>query len=137
MVAVATLSNQSALAGLPRTALALFTSDSARDFACDVLRAAGVLSVLPASERKNDCPHVDVIVTDWPQGEDIDSYVEGLRNSNGARRDTPILMLTNREGRADLQAARAAGVDAYVVKPVSPALLKHRLAKLAGNSRDR
>ena len=41
------------------------------------------------------------------------------------------MFLTSRDSRADLDAARRAGVDAYVVNPVSPALLKHRLCRLS------
>lgn len=116
----------------PRTALAVFRAESARDFACDVLRAAGILSVLPAAEA-TDCAasHVDVIVTDWPDDESLDEHIAHLRSrNNGACRDTPVVMLTAREGRADLEAARRAGVAAYVVAPISPVMLKHRLARL-------
>ena len=61
---------------MPRTALAAFTADSARDFACDVLRAAGVVSVVPAGGGRDALrtardQHIDVIVTDWP-GDDIE-----------------------------------------------------------------
>jgi AmiR/NasT family two-component response regulator len=120
----------------PRTALAVFRADSARAFACDVLRAAGVVSVLPAAEA-SDCTaqDVDVIVTDWPDDESLDEHIAHLRaRGNGARRDTPVVMLTARESRADLEAARRAGVAAYVVAPVSPVMLKHRLARLVGGN---
>lgn len=109
----------------PRTALAVFRTDSARDSACDVLRAAGVVSVVPAAGACDDA-HYDIIVTDWPENGDLGDYVSGLRRST----NTPVLLLTARESRADLDAARRAGVDAYVVAPVSAAMLKHRLARL-------
>ncbi|MDX2235217.1 MAG: hypothetical protein NW200_12035 [Hyphomonadaceae bacterium] len=123
---------------LPRTALAVFATEGARAFACDVLRAAGVTDVTPACgpacERAADTG-VDVIVTDWPARGDIGDHIDALRrDTNGARRDTPVVLLTSRDGRADIVAARAAGVNAYVVKPVSPAMLKHRLAKIATNA---
>lgn len=125
---------------LPRTALAAFSADAARDFACDVLRAAGVISVLPsgggrdamASAQKTP---VDIIVTDWPDGDlALEDFVRGLRTCNHVGRDTPVVLLTAREGRADIDAARDAGVSAVVVKPVSPALLKHRLAAVVTNA---
>lgn len=117
----------------PRTALAAFGTESARAFACDVLRAAGVAHVVPTGGAHGT---VDVIVTDWPpRGDDIGAHIDALRrDTNGARRDTPVIMLTARESRADLDAARRAGVDAYVVKPVSPAMLKRRLAKILTNA---
>lgn len=123
-----------AAALLPRTALAAFDSDAARDFACDVLRAAGVASV--ESSGRDGAAHApaEVIFTDWPPGGDIGAHIIALRAGNGERRDAPVVMLTARESRADLDAARAAGVAAYVVKPVSPAMLKSRLAKLASNA---
>lgn len=129
----------SALASLfhaPRTALAVFRSQAARDFACEVLRAAGVVSVVPAAEV-GDCAaaNVDLIVTDWPDGESLDAHIADLRaRNNGDRGDTPVVMLTMRESRADLDAARRAGVDAYVVAPISPAMLKHRLSRLFGQA---
>lgn len=132
MPAVASISNV-----VPRTALAVFPTDSARDFACDVLRAAGVVSVVPGVEPRGAHQPVDLIVTDWPAGNDIGAHIEALRASNGDRRDTPVVLLTAREGRADVDAARAAGVDAYLVKPVSAAMLKCRLSKIAGNGRGR
>lgn len=127
------------VATLPRTALAAFSADSARDFACEVLRAAGILSVLPcaggrAAMQSARDSHVDLIVTDWPEDNlALGDFVRGLRE--GAHRQTPVVLLTAREGRADLDAAREAGVNAVVVKPVSAALLKHRLAALVVNAR--
>jgi CheY-like chemotaxis protein len=126
---------------LPKTALAAFALDSARDFACDVLRAAGIVSVVPAGGVRDavrtaqDQP-IDIIVTDWPtDGTDLGNFLDALRTSaNGARRDTPVMFLTSRDGRADLDAARQAGVDAYVVSPVSPAMLKHRLSRMPTNA---
>lgn len=128
------------IANLPRTALAAFSADNARDFACDVLRAAGVVSVLPsgggrdamASAQMNP---VDVIVTDWPENDiALGDFVQSLRVGNRVGRDTPVVLLTAREGRADLDAAREAGVSAVVVKPVSAALMKHRLAAVITNA---
>ncbi len=125
---------------LPRTALAAFTAESARDFACDVLRAAGIVSVLPSgggreAVRSAKEQQVDLIVTDWPEGDmALPEFVQSLRESNSVGRSTPVVLLTAREGRADLDAARDAGVSAVVVKPVSPALLKHRLSAVVTNA---
>jgi CheY-like chemotaxis protein len=117
---------------MPRTALAVFDTPGARDFACQMLRAAGVAEVTTGD--RDGSLSADVILTDWPPGGDIGAHVRALRCSNGDRRDAPVVVLTARDARADLHVARAAGVDAYVVKPVSPALLKTRLAKLASNA---
>jgi two-component system chemotaxis response regulator CheY len=128
------------IANLPRTALAAFSADSARDFACDVLRAAGVVSVLPSGGGRDamataQTNQVDVIVTDWPENDiALHDFVRSLRAGNRVGRDTPVVLLTAREGRADLDAARNAGVSAVVVKPVSAALLKHRLAAVVTNA---
>jgi len=131
------------IANLPRTALAAFSADIARDFACDVLRAAGVVSVLPSGGGRDamataQTNPVDIIVTDWPENDiALGEFVQSLRNGNRVGRDTPVVLLTAREGRADLDAARAAGVSAVVVKPVSAALLKHRLAAMVTKARRR
>ena len=122
---------------LPKTALAAFFTDQARDAACAVLRAAGVMNVLPATTSPEpDEAHAasaDVIVTDWPPaGLDLETMLRDLRAKFGhGGAQTPVVMLSHRAGRADVDAARRAGVDAYVVCPVSSALLKHRLARLA------
>ena len=113
------------VATLPRTALAAFTIDSARDFACDVLRAAGIVSVVPAgggrdAVRSAHEQAIDIIVTDWPSDDmDLGDFVDQLRANTNSARHTPVMFLTSRDGRADLDAARQAGVDAYVVSPVS------------------
>ena len=131
------------IANLPRTSLAAFSADIARDFACDVLRAAGVVSVLPSGGGRDamataQTNPVDIIVTDWPENDiALGEFVQSLRNGNRVGRDTPVVLLTAREGRADLDAARAAGVSAVVVKPVSAALLKHRLAAMVTKARRR
>jgi len=128
------------IANLPRTALAAFSADSARDFACDVLRAAGVVSVLPSGGGRDAMASaqvnpVDIIVTDWPENDiALSEFVRTLRAGNRVGRNTPVVLLTAREGRADLDAAREAGVSAVVVKPVSAALMKHRLAAVVTNA---
>lgn len=122
---------------LPRTALAAFFTEQTRDAACAVLRAAGVMNVLPAVSPEDaseaHAKSADVIVTDWPPaGLDLEAMLRDLRAKFGlGGAQTPVVMLSHRAGRADVDAARRAGVDAYVVCPVSSALLKHRLARLA------
>lgn len=121
---------------VPRTALAAFFSDHARDAACAVLRAAGVLNVVPAHQEGSDDapPSADVIVTDWPPpGFELATMLRDLRVRFGHGAETPVVMLSHRDQRTDLDAARRAGVDAYLVFPVSTSVLKHRLMRLPGH----
>lgn len=116
---------------LPRTALAAFFSEKTRDAACGLLRAAGVVNVVPADAEAPGDARADVIVTDWPPlGLDLAAMLAELRAHFGKCARTPVVLISTRDGRADLDEARRAGVNAYVVAPVSSALLKHRLARL-------
>ena len=129
-----------AVATLPRTALAAFSADMARDFACNLLRAAGIVSVLPTGGGQDAvhsarCQSVDIIVTDWPEHDvDLPEFIHALRSGKEGSCNTPVVLLTTREGRADLDAARKAGVSAYMVKPVSTAMMKHWLAAVVKNA---
>jgi CheY-like chemotaxis protein len=54
-----------------------------------------------------------------------------IRALAGNAGKTPIIGISGRSERADEQAARAAGMNAYLVKPVSPAKLAKTLAAVA------
>ena len=50
-----------------------------------------------------------------------------------ALRDVPVILVTARAQRADLQAGQEAGADAYLIKPFSPMELLERVTAMLGN----
>lgn len=74
--------------------------------------------------------HPDVIVLDWMM-----PGMTGIEVCRVLRRDpsldaTRILMLTAKSAPSDIDAARGAGADDYVVKPFAPRELRRRVAEL-------
>jgi CheY-like chemotaxis protein len=105
----------------------------------DVLRAAGVGQIDTATdgERARDMlagcgPHI--IFSDWHM-----PVMGGLELTRTIRRgvlcpdrripnpQVPIVLVTSRRNEADVQAARQAGVNEFVIKPFTPAALLSRL----------
>lgn len=72
-------------------------------------------------------PSIGCVITDWnmPSMNGID-FVRELRTREGGR-DVPILMVTTRSVREDILAAIEAGVNNYIVKPFTPAVLKEKI----------
>ena len=56
---------------------------------------------------------------------------KGIRTLPGSAGKTPVIGISGRSERGDEQAARAAGMNAYLVKPVSPAKLAQTLSTLS------
>ena len=72
-------------------------------------------------------PEIGCVITDWnmPKMTGLE-LVRGLRaHPHGA--SVPILMVTTRSVREDILAAIEAGVNNYIVKPFTPAVLKDKL----------
>lgn len=101
-----------------------------RAIVLEVLRAAGVEDVITArngmeglEEFRRQRPRV--VLVDWVM-EPIDGptfTVLARRADNPLTRSTPIIMLTARSRRQDLEEARAVGVDDVLIKPVNAQLL--------------
>lgn len=60
------------------------------------------------------------------------SFLRRLRSSEGAAATLPALMISTEAGRQDIEDARAAGANYYLVKPISEADLVRHAAVLAG-----
>jgi two-component system chemotaxis response regulator CheY len=75
----------------------------------------------------------DLLIVDINMpGMDGFSFVRDLRRRKEDIAALPILMITTEAGETDIAAARAAGVNYYLVKPVSEADLIRHVAALAG-----
>ena len=75
----------------------------------------------------------DLLIVDVNMpGMDGFSFVRDLRHRKEDISTLPILMITTEAGETDIADARAAGVNYYLVKPVSEADLVRHVAALAG-----
>ena len=75
----------------------------------------------------------DLLIVDVNMpGMDGFSFVRDLRHRQEDVAALPILMITTEAGETDIADARAAGVNYYLVKPVSEADLVRHVAALAG-----
>lgn len=116
------------------TALVLDDNHYERGITLDLLRSMGFKRVLSAAHcveawdilrKKNP----DIVFLDW-----LDDGVSGLdfarriRGSEEApNRAAPIFMLTSRGAQAEVEVARMAGVDGYLLKPISVVALQQRV----------
>jgi len=80
---------------------------------------------------------IDIVITDWQMkimgGIDLAVYLRQSIDSPG--RMVPIVMLTARNSRKDIQTARDAGITEYVVKPFSAKTLFDRMYAIVENPR--
>lgn len=108
----------------------------------DVLRQMGIREVLAANDGsdaldmiKGNPRGIDLIICDWAMprmnGMDLLTAVRAIRP------DLPFIMETGHGTKDHVLAARAQGVDAFIVKPYSAAQLEVRIRTLARNIRNR
>ncbi|MFV3128530.1 response regulator [Niveispirillum sp. KHB5.9] len=113
-----------------------------RVWIADVLKQMGVREVQTANDGSEalDIVHrdpagVDLIICDWAMprmnGMDLLASVRNLRPN------LPFIMETGHGTKDHVLAARAQGVDAFIVKPYSAAQLEVRIRTLAKNIRPR
>lgn len=113
---------------------------STRRLVADVLRAGGVDRVITAESGSEALgimasTRPDVIITDWlmPVMDGL-SFIRAVRQA--AVTDDPripdprlpIILLTTERTRRDVELGRAAGADAFLVKPFTPARVLERVA---------
>jgi CheY-like chemotaxis protein len=124
------------------TALVVDASAFHRKIANRFLHAAGVRSILGAASAEEGLALVreqrpDVILLEWMEGPLGGlEFVRCVRKGEDIpNRAAPILMLSDRRRRADVEAARAAGANAYLMKPVSAAAIAIKIAGVIGKPR--
>lgn len=111
---------------------ALVVDDNAyhRAVVIEVLRGAGCQEVLTASNGMEGLEvfrkqRPQIVLVDWLM-DPIDGPTFTMllrRHDNPLVRSTPVIMLTARSRRNDVEEARAVGVDDLLIKPVNPELL--------------
>lgn len=111
-----------------------------RVWIADVLKQMGVREVLMANDGAEaldmlhrDLDAVDIVICDWAMprmnGMDLLAAVRNLRPN------LPFIMETGHGTKDHVLAARAQGVDAFIVKPYSAAQLEVRIRTLVKNGR--
>ncbi len=80
--------------------------------------------------RKLVSEEPDIIITDWnmPRVSGLD-FVKAVRNHPDFK-DIPILMITTRGMKSDILNAIQVRVDAYIVKPFSPSIVKEKIEQI-------
>jgi CheY-like chemotaxis protein len=120
---------------------------NAQRLLADVLRAAGVGQIETASDGDRARDKIatwnpDIIFSDWHM-----PVMGGVELTRSIRRaalcpdryipnpQVPVILVTSRRSKADVQKAREAGVNEFVIKPFSPATLLVRLQLVLLNPR--
>jgi len=72
--------------------------------------------------------NLDIVLTDWnmPNMNGLE-LVKRIRKSD---QDIPIVMVTTEGGKREVITAIKAGVDNYIIKPFTPAVLKEKLSDI-------
>lgn len=109
----------------------------------DMMRIVGFNNVSAATDGQEalkmlETNTVDLIVCDWKMRPmDGLEFVKHVRNDDSSpHRFVPIIMLTGRGERKDVEIARDAGVTEYLIKPFSSDSLFKRIAAAIDAPRD-
>jgi two-component system chemotaxis response regulator CheY len=109
-----------------------------------VLRAIGHFDMAEAddgdiavAEVERFKPHVVLCDVSMPRMGGL-QFVEQLRGHRAARvRNTPVVILTGHADKATVLDAAQLQISGYLIKPVSPTLLKVQLHRILGSPGDR
>ena len=77
-------------------------------------------------------PDVDMLITDWNMPEMNGLELVKKTRADARFADLPIIMVTTEGGKTEVITALKAGVNNYIVKPFTPAVLKEKLAAVIG-----
>lgn len=78
-----------------------------------------------------------ILIAGWaPDNEGALSLVRSMRRHHTVRRKSPAVILSTRANQLDVEAARDAGADSFLLRPVSPAAIVERLDHAARTWRD-
>lgn len=98
------------------------------------LLSAGIEEIVLESNPQGAIERCDVgtalVITSWsPEGDDGIELTKRLR-TNPDTAAIPVLMVTERNARDEITAARDAGVTSYLLKPFAGGSLHHRIDEI-------
>ncbi len=101
----------------------------------NLLRDLGFTNVDEADDGKTALPilkqgSVDFLITDWNMPEMTGIDLLKVVRADAALAHIPVLMVTAEAKREQIIAAAQAGVNGYVVKPFTAAVLKEKIDKI-------
>lgn len=101
----------------------------------NLLRDLGFTNVDEADDGKTALPilkqgHIDFLITDWNMPEMTGIDLLKTVRADPALMSIPVLMVTAEAKREQIIAAAQAGVNGYVVKPFTAAVLKEKIDKI-------
>ena len=115
----------------------LVVDDSAtmRRIVVNSLQRIGFSECLEASDGREALDRFDssvgFVITDWNMPHMSGTELaKALRARDDGGRTVPILMVTARSMKEDILMAMEAGVDSYIVKPLTPEVLKEKIDAL-------
>ena len=122
------------------TALVVDHNHYHRRIALDQLRTMGFGRAMGAADISEAWDllrkiNPDVVLIEWMDSDtDGLDFIRRVRMSEDApNRAVAMFMLTKRGARTDVETARKAGVDGYMIKPISAQALQQRLATVVLN----
>lgn len=109
----------------------------------EILRAMGVSRVETAENGVAACEVLqsfmpNIIICDWvmPEMNGLEFAKKIRHSSNSILRQVPIIMITSNNLRSQIIEARSAGVDTFVLKPISNKSVWDRLKEVVETPRD-
>jgi two-component system chemotaxis response regulator CheY len=112
-------------------------SPTMRRIIVNTLKRLGYVSMTEASDgvdalHKIQEQSFELIITDWNMPEMDGVTLVGVLRHSEAYMNIPILMVTTRSVQEDIVEAIKAGVNGYIVKPFTPAILKEKIDQVLG-----
>lgn len=110
-------------------------SSTMRRIISNTLKKIGYSNIIEAEDGKDALskmtPAVNVVITDWnmPVMDGLE-FVKQLRA--GDYKTVPVLMVTTNAAKDDVIQALKAGVNNYVVKPMTPETLQEKISAITG-----
>lgn len=109
----------------------------------EILRAMGITKLEIAHNGKEALQCVerstpDVIICDWvmPEMNGLELVKKIRRSKNERLRQVPMIMVTSNNLRSQIEEARNAGVDTFILKPISTKAVFDRLKEVVETPRD-
>ncbi len=106
-----------------------------RKVTCHILKSLGYDNVFQADDGKSAVVKLqnepfDFVITDWNMpgmcGLDLLKHIRSTQNLQ----EIPVLMITAEGSRKQVLDAAKAGVNSYIMKPFTGAMLEQKIAKI-------